>query len=97
MTSVKKRLDRVLNELGTLGTEADETTAKNIIAQLQIVAGAYRETQTSPMCCFYYDANQNIACDVAGPLSPEEFMQTCKACQAQIKTVLSNLNTDSST
>ena len=94
MTSVKKRLDHVLNELDIMGTEINENAAKNVIAELLVINGAYKETKQAPMCCFRYDANSKIFCDVTGPLEHMEFMEKCKQCQAQIKTVLVNLNTD---
>jgi hypothetical protein len=77
-----------------MGTEPDETTAKNVIAELKIINGAYKETRHAPMCCFRYDAEQKIHCDVTGPLEHKLFMEKCKVCQAQIKTVLVNLKTD---
>ncbi len=91
MTSIKKRLDNVLNELDCIGIELDEEKAKNIMAQLRIVKGAYRQTQNAPMCCFHYDADQKLCCDMIGPLEKEAFMQECKACQAHIRDVLANL------
>jgi hypothetical protein len=94
VTSVKRRLDHVLNELDTIGTESDEVTAKNVIAELKVIKSAYKETKHAPMCCFRYDAQQRIVCDVTGPLDHEQFMEKCKQCQAQIKKVLINLNTD---
>jgi hypothetical protein len=92
VTSVKKRLDHVIIELDTMGTENDEETAKNVIAELKVIKGAYKETKQAPMCCFRYDAEKKIICDVTGPLDKEQFMEKCQECQAQIKTVLINLN-----
>lgn len=94
MTSVKKRLDHVIVELDSMGTETDEQTAKNVIAELVVIKGAYKETKRAPMCCFRYDAEQKIICDVTGPLDHKQFMEKCQECQAQIKTVLVNLNTN---
>jgi hypothetical protein len=94
VTSVKKRLDHVIVELDSMGTETDEQTAKNVIAELKVIKSAYKETKHAPMCCFRYDAEQKIRCDVTGPLEHKLFMEKCKVCQAQIKTVLVNLNTD---
>ena len=91
MTSVKKRLDHVIVELDSMGTETDEETAKNIIAELKVIEGAYRETKHAPMCCFRYDSEKKILCDSTGPLEHQQFMQKCKECQAQIKDVLVNL------
>ena len=94
MTSVRKRLDHVLNELDAMGTETDEQTAKNVVTELTVIKGAYKETEHAPMCCFRYDAEQKIICDVTGPLEQKQFMEKCKECQAQIKTVLVHLKTD---
>lgn len=94
MTSVKKRLDHVLNELDQMGTETDEAAYRNVVAELKVIKGAYKETKHAPMCCFRYDSEQRIVCDVAGPLGHKEFMERCLECQAQIKTVLVKLNTN---
>ncbi len=94
MTSVKKRLDHVLNELDAMGTEVDEQAAKNVIAELAVIRGAYRETKCAPMCCFSYDAERKLLCDIAGPLEQKQFMEKCRECQAQIKNVLVNLDID---
>jgi hypothetical protein len=91
LTSVKKRLDHVINELDTMGTELDEQTTKNVMAELAVIKGAYKETKYAPMCCFRYDADQKILCDIAGPLEHELFMEKCKKCQAHIKDVLATL------
>ncbi|MCW4017219.1 MAG: hypothetical protein NWF00_00815 [Candidatus Bathyarchaeota archaeon] len=93
MTSVRKRLDHVILELESMGTEVDEETAKNVIAELKVIHGAYRETKNAPICCFCYDGDHKIVCDVAGPLEHERFMEKCKECQAQMKNVLVNLET----
>lgn len=94
VTSVKKRLDHVLVELDSMGTEIDEEAAKNVVAELEVIKGAYKETKNAPMCCFRYDTEKKIICDVNGPLKPEQFMEKCKECQIQIKNVLINLKTD---
>lgn len=77
-----------------MGTETDEATANNIIAELKVIKGAYKETKHAPMCCFRQDSEQKIVCDVTGPLDLVQFMEKCKVCQAQIKKALINLNTD---
>jgi hypothetical protein len=94
VTSIKRRLDHVLNELDAMGTETNEETAKNVVIELKVIKGAYKETKQAPTCCFRYDGEQNTFCDVTGPLEHKQFMEKCKQCQAQIKTVLVNLNTD---
>ena len=78
MTSVKKRLDHVIVELDAMGTETDEETAKNVIAELKVIKGAYKETKRAPMCCFRYDVQQKIICDVTGPLDHEQFMENAE-------------------
>ncbi len=94
MTSIKKRLDHVLNELDSMGTENNEQAAKNVMAELKVIKSAYKETKHAPMCCFRYNAEQKIHCDVTGPLEHKQFMEKCRECQIQIKTVLVNLKTD---
>ncbi len=93
MTSAKKRLDHVLVELDSLGTEPDEETSRNIIAELSVINSVYRDSERVPMCCFRYDADRRIVCDVAGPLELPEFMEKCRQCQAQIKHTLKHLKT----
>ncbi len=93
MTSVRKRLDHVVDELNGMGTEPDEEASDNVIAELSVITAAYKESKSVPMCCFKYDVNSNVLCDVAGPLALEQFMEKCKQCQAQIKNVLVNLKT----
>ena len=83
VTSVKKRLDHVIIELDAMGTETDEETAKNVIAELKVIKGAYKETKRAPMCCFRYDGEKKIICDVTGPLDQAQFMEKCQECQAQ--------------
>lgn len=94
VTSVKKRLDHVLRELNSIGTEPNESKAKSILAQLVVIKDACRETEQSPMCCFRYDGNNNIVCDSQGPMGQSEFMDKCRKCQTQIRSMLDNLNTD---
>lgn len=92
MTSIKKRLDYVLNELSSMDTEFDEEASSSVAAQLQIIKEAFKESDRYPVCCFNFDACSRIVCDVNGPLSKEEFMKKCKACQAQIKQALTVLS-----
>jgi hypothetical protein len=94
MTSVKKRLDHVLNELDSMGTTPDDAAANNVLAELAVIHGAYRETVRVPMCCFRCDTENKIACDVIGPLDKATFMEKCKRCQIEIKTMLVNLKTN---
>ena len=91
MTSLKKRLDNVLNELSTMDTEPDEEAAGNVVAELSIIKGAFKESDRYPVCCFTYDACSRIVCDICGPLASEAFMDKCRPCQAQIKEALSIL------
>ena len=91
MTSLKRRLDNVLNELSRMDTEPDEEASGNVAAQLSIIKGAFKESQRYPVCCFTYDAGSRIVCDTCGPLAFEAFMEKCRACQAQIKEALSIL------
>lgn len=91
MTSVRKRLDHVLLELDSMSIEADEEASGNVIAELKVIEGAYRETKNAPMCCFDYDGEHRIVCDIAGPLEHERFMEKCRQCQAQIGQMLVNL------
>ncbi len=92
VTSLKKRLDYVLEALSALGTEPDGETADNIAAQLSIIEGAFRESADSPVCCFRLDAQSQFVCDCNGPLNRAEFMKKCRVCQAQIKQALSVLH-----
>ncbi len=94
MTSLKKRLDNILNELGLLGSEPDEKASCNIVAELSVVKEAFKESANFPVCCFRYDAESKVVCDVEGPLDLDEFMAKCKQCQAGIKKLLSCLKTD---
>ncbi|MCL4430445.1 MAG: hypothetical protein M1167_06800 [Chloroflexi bacterium] len=91
MTSLKKRLDNVLNELSTMDTELDEETSGNVAAELSIIKGAFKQSERYPVCCFTYDAGSRIICDTCGPLPTEAFMEKCRVCQAQIKEALSIL------
>jgi hypothetical protein len=91
MSSLKKRLDNVLNELAAMDTEPDMETSGNAAAELSIIKGAFKESQRYPVCCFTYDAGKRIVCDTCGPLPSEAFMEKCRACQAQIKEALSLL------
>ena len=92
ITSLKKRLDYVLNELSNMDTEPDEETSNNVVTQLSIVKNAFKESENYPVCCFTYDAGSRIICDSCGPLANEEFMAKCRVCQAQIKEALSLLH-----
>ena len=94
MTSVKKRLDYVLNELSAMGTEPDEKTSGNVVTQLAVIKSVFKESKNYPMCCFRYDADAKVICDVNGPLTMEEFMEKCRQCQATMKEVLVKLQTD---
>ena len=91
MTSLKKRLDNVLNELSRMDAEPDVETSNNVVAQLSIIKDAFKESERYPVCCFTYDACSRIVCDTCGPLASEAFMEKCRACQAQIKEALSIL------
>ena len=91
MTSLKKRLDNVLNELSRMDAEPDEETSNSVVAQLSIIKGAFKESERYPVCCFTYDSGSRIVCDTCGPLASEAFMEKCRACQAQIKEALSIL------
>ncbi len=88
MTSIRKRLDYVLNELSNLGTEINEKASSNITTQLAIIKGAFKESSQFPVCCFTYNAEGKIVCDSNGPFFIEEFMDKCRICQAQIKEAL---------
>ncbi len=91
LTSLKKRLDYVLDELSRMDTEPDEEASSTVASQLSIVKNAFRESKNYPVCCFTYDAASRMVCDSNGPLTPEEFMKKCRVCQAQIKETLSIL------
>ncbi len=91
LTSIRKRLDNVLNELSNLGREPDEKACGNIAAELAIIRGAFKESYQFPVCCFTYDANGKVICDMNGPFAIEEFMNKCRLCQAQIKEILTIL------
>jgi hypothetical protein len=67
-----------------IGSDLDEETANNVVAQLYVINGAFRETERAPMCCFKYDAEKRVICDVIGPLPMDDFMKKCKQCQKQI-------------
>lgn len=92
MTSIKKRLDYVLNELSVMNSEPNEEASSSVAAQLSIIKGAFKESDHYPVCCFNFDACYRIVCDVQGPLASEEFMKKCRACQAQIKQALAVLS-----
>ena len=94
LTSLKKRLDHLLTELSCLGIEPNNEASNNVVAELSIIKGAFKESTRFPVCCFTYDANSRIGCDVNGPLKTEQFMDKCKLCQAQIKQALLKLRTD---
>ncbi len=91
LTSLKKRLDNVLNELSSMDTEPDEEVSGNVVAELSIIKGAFKESEHYPVCCFTYDSASRIVCDTYGPLMSEAFMAKCRVCQAQIKEALSIL------
>ncbi len=88
MTSLKRRLDCVLDQLALLDTETDEETSSNIAAQISIIQGAFRESENCPICCFRYNTQRQVLCDCQGPLTIKEFMKKCRDCQAQIKETL---------
>ncbi|MCW4047918.1 MAG: hypothetical protein NWE99_10250 [Candidatus Bathyarchaeota archaeon] len=94
LTSIRRRLDNVLNKLSSMGTEPDEEASSNIAAQLSIIKTAFKESKSYPTCCFKYDVDQKVLCDVVGPLTMEEFMEQCRQCQAQIKSTLTHLETN---
>jgi hypothetical protein len=77
-----------------MGIEPDEEASSNCVAQLAIIKGAFKESTRFPVCCFKYDPDFRIVCDVHGPLDSEQFMAKCKECQAQIKEALSSLQAD---
>ena len=91
ITSIKRRLDHLIDQLSTMGAEPDPKAAGNAAAQLAIICGAFHESAKSPVCCFIYDSEKRIFCDSFGPLGQEEFMQKCTKCQSQIKQTLSLL------
>ncbi len=91
MTSLKRRLDYVLSQLSQMDIEPDEEASGSVAAQLSIVRGAFKESQSYPVCCFRYDDQSRIICDSCGPLTIGEFMKKCRVCQAQIKEALSVL------
>jgi len=91
MTSLKKRLDHVLNELSVMDAELDEEASGNVATELSIIKGAFKESERYPVCCFTYDAGSRIVCDTCGPLGTEAFMEKCRTCQAQIKEALAIL------
>lgn len=88
MTSIKRRLDYVLDEFSQLGSELDEKRSGSVAAQLAIIKGAFKESDRYPVCCFTLDDSSRFVCDVNGPLGAEEFMEKCRECQAQIKRAL---------
>lgn len=92
MTSIKKRLDYVLNELSVMDYVLDQEASGSVAAQLAIIKGAFKESDSYPVCCFTYDDCSRIVCDVCGPLATDEFMKKCKLCQAQIKEALTVLS-----
>jgi hypothetical protein len=94
VTSLKKRLDHLLNELSLMGLEIDEKSSSNVATQLAIINGAFKESSNYPVCCFRYDLNSRVICDVNGPLVMSQFMEKCRDCQAQIKEALQKLKTD---
>jgi hypothetical protein len=94
VTSVRKRLDHVIEELSNLGSEPNEETANNIATEIEVIKGQYKDSERVPMCCFRFDSKQRVLCDAQGPLELNEFMTGCRNCQEKIKTVLSKLKTD---
>ena len=91
LTSLKKRLDHLLTELSCIGVEPNEEASSNVVAELAIIKGAFKESAYFPVCCFRYDVHSRIVCDVNGPLAIEQFMAKCRDCQAQIKEALLSL------
>lgn len=91
ITSIKRRLDYLLDQLSSMGAEPDEKAAGNAVAQLAVICGAFKESKRYPVCCFIYDSQMRILCDSCGPLNREQFMEKCLKCQAQIKQTLSML------
>jgi hypothetical protein len=91
LSSLKKRLDNVLNELSNMDIEPDEEASGNVVAELSIIKGAFKESERYPVCCFTFDSSSRIVCDTCGPLPTESFMEKCRVCQAQIKEALSIL------
>ena len=74
-----------------MGVEPNEKASGNVVTELAIIKGAFKESERFPVCCFTYDAGSRIVCDTCGPLATEAFMEKCRACQAQIKEALSIL------
>ena len=74
-----------------MDSELDEQASGNVVTQLSIIKGAFKESDRFPVCCFTYDSGSRIVCDCNGPLGTEEFMEKCRVCQAQIKEALSLL------
>jgi hypothetical protein len=91
MTSLKKRLDYVLDQLSQMDTEPDFESSGNVATQISIIKGAFKESEHYPVCCFRYDEESRIVCDSNGPLALAEFMKKCVVCQAQIKEALAQL------
>lgn len=91
MTSLRKRLDYVLNQLSQMDSELDEEAAGNIVAQLSIIQVAFKESEQYPICCFHYDVESRVVCDSNGPMALADFMIKCRGCQAQIKDALAQL------
>ncbi len=94
LTSVRKRLDKVLNELSTMTVEPDEKASGNVAAELKVIKAAFKESEHYPVCCFRYDAANRIVCDFAGPLALEQFMKKCRECQTHIRGALLHLQMD---
>jgi hypothetical protein len=77
-----------------MGSTPQKKTTNNVATQLAIIKGAFKESQNSPACCFKYNADSTVECDVIGPLSIDDFMKRCRLCQAKIKETLTRLQTD---
>jgi len=74
-----------------MDSELDLEASGNVVKQLSIIKGAFKESDRFPVCCFRYDAGSKIGCDCNGPLGADEFMKKCRVCQAQIKAALALL------
>ncbi|XHH08886.1 MAG: hypothetical protein ACFCUE_15180 [Candidatus Bathyarchaeia archaeon] len=90
-TSIKRRLDHLIDQLSNMGAEPDLEASSNAAAQLSIICGAFKESSKYPVCCFTNDSQHRFCCDSIGPLTREAFMEKCVQCQAKIKTALSLL------
>lgn len=93
MTSLKKRLDTVLELALTRGAK-DGTYSANVNSELAIIRESLNRQGRFPSCCFTINADGEFYCDTVGPLAKEQFLDECESCQAWIKDTVARFKMD---